>query len=179
MIVKSGDDIRQEQFAIQLIAQTQHIFNLKRLRLWMFPYEILSTGPGVGIVEVVPDALSIDGIKKSLPAQMSTLMDYFKYNFGEVSMSSFKRARDAFAESLAAYSLVSYILQIKDRHNANLLIDKQGHIVHIDFGFLLSNAPGKGIRFESAPFKLTNEFVEILGGVKSRTFLYFRDLMIE
>lgn len=51
--------------------------------------------------------------------------------------------------------------------------------MHIDFGFLLSNAPGKGIRFESAPFKLTNEFVEILGGVKSRTFLYFRDLMIE
>ena len=74
---------------------------------------------------------------------------------------------------------MSYILQIKDRHNANLLIDKDGHIVHIDFGFLLSNAPGKGIRFESAPFKLTNEFVEILGGVKSRTFLYFRDLMIE
>lgn len=38
MIVKCGDDIRQEQFAIQLIAQIQHIFNLKRLRLWMFPY---------------------------------------------------------------------------------------------------------------------------------------------
>lgn len=62
------------------------------------------------MVEVVPDALSIDGIKKALPAEMSTLMDYWKYNFGEPSSSTFKRARDAFAESLAGYSLVSYIL---------------------------------------------------------------------
>ncbi len=130
-------------------------------------------------MEVVADALSIDGIKKNLPNGITTLFEYFRYNYGETSSPTFKKARDNFTESLAAYSLVSYILQIKDRHNANLLIDKDGHIVHIDFGFLLSNAPGKGIRFESAPFKLTNEFVDILGGVKSRNFLYFRDLMIE
>ncbi len=76
----------------------------------MYPYEILATGPGVGILEVVADALSIDGIKKSLPQGMSTLVEYFRYNFGEPNTSTFKRARDAFAESLAAYSLVSYIL---------------------------------------------------------------------
>ena len=69
-----------------------------------------------------------------------------------------------FADSLAAYSLVCYILQIKDRHNANMIIDKDGHLVHIDFGFMLTDAPGKGIRFETSPFKLTAEFVRILGG---------------
>ena len=69
-----------------------------------------------------------------------------------------------FADSLAAYSLVCYILQIKDRHNANMIVDKEGHLVHIDFGFMLTDAPGKGLRFETAPFKLTTEFVRILGG---------------
>jgi len=45
-----------------------------------------------------------------------------------------------------------------------LLIDQQGHIIHIDFGYLLSNAPGKGLKFEKAPFKLTQEFIDVLGG---------------
>ena len=59
-----------------------------------------------------------------------------------------------FIESLAGYSLLCYLLVIKDRHNANILIDSSGHIVHIDFGFLLTHFPG-GIEFEHAPFKLT------------------------
>ena len=84
-----------------------------------------------------------------------------------------------FADSLAAYSLVCYILQIKDRHNANIILDKEGHIVHIDFGFMLTEAPGKGLRFETAPFKLTAEFVRILGGPQGSGFARFRNNMIQ
>jgi phosphatidylinositol 4-kinase len=51
------------------------------------------------------------------------------------------------------------------------MIDAEGHIIHIDFGFLLSNAPGKGVRLERAPFKLTEEFVELLGGQESKKFM--------
>ena len=79
---------------------------------------------------------------------------------------------------MAAYSLVCYILQVKDRHNGNIMVDIEGHLMHIDFGFLLSNAPGKGIQLEKkAPFKLTHELVEVLGGKKSKKFREFRELM--
>lgn len=57
------------------------------------------------------------------------------------------------------------------------MIDAEGHIIHIDFGFLLSNAPGKGMRLERAPFKLTQEFVDVLGGQESKRFIQFRNLM--
>ena len=57
------------------------------------------------------------------------------------------------------------------------MVDIEGHILHIDFGFLLSNAPGKGIKFEQAPFKLTGEMVEVLGGIKSKKFREFRELI--
>ena len=47
------------------------------------------------------------------------------------------------------------------RHNNNILVDAEGHIIHIDFGYILSNSPGKNLGFESSPFKLTDEFVEV------------------
>jgi len=135
------------------------IFKEVKSPLWLKPYEIIATGPNCGLIEVVEDALSIHAIKEKsyeLTNQFSTLVDYFDEQFGLKSKKNKKRqkATDNFCNSLAAYSLVCYILQIKDRHNGNILVDIEGHIIHIDFGFLLSNAPGKGLQFESAPFKM-------------------------
>lgn len=79
---------------------------------------------------------------------------------------------------MAGYSFVSYIFQLKDRHNGNILIDHKGHIVHIDFGFVLTQYPG-GISFENAPFKFTEEYLDILGGTNGLTFFYFKKLLFE
>lgn len=57
------------------------------------------------------------------------------------------------------------------------MIDSEGHIVHIDFGFVLSNAPGKGLKFEQAPFKLPQEYINVLGGAKGKYYTLFRDLV--
>jgi phosphatidylinositol kinase/protein kinase (PI-3 family) len=65
---------------------------------------------------------------------------------------------------------------VKDRHNANILIDEEGHIVHIDFGYILGQSPGFNINFENAPFKLTSDYTDLMGGVDSPSFQLFQDL---
>jgi phosphatidylinositol 4-kinase len=59
--------------------------------------------------------------------------------------------------TLVGYSLVTYLLQVKDRHNGNIMIRRDGAIIHIDFGYFMSNAPGQGVELEkNVAFKMTN-----------------------
>jgi phosphatidylinositol 4-kinase len=124
------------------------------------------------LIEFLPNTNSIDGVKKKLPPNWN--LNSFYRNFFR---DSFEEAQKNFAESLAAYSLLSYFIQFKDRHNGNILIDMKGHIIHIDFGFILGINPGN-VNFESAPFKLTSEYVEILDGLDSPIFEYYKSLML-
>ncbi|KAK1944762.1 Phosphatidylinositol 4-kinase [Phytophthora citrophthora] len=177
VIVKSNDDLRQEQFAAQLIAQCDRIFREYSLPLSLRPYNVIATSAKTGLIEAVPDTVSLDSLKRNDPGY-TTLLDFYTRLHGDKETTGFSRAQRNFVESLAAYSIVCYVFQIKDRHNGNILVDTDGHVIHIDFGFLLTNSPGSNWNFERAPFKLTDEFVELMGGPRSSTFRYFRSLCI-
>ena len=41
-----------------------------------------------------------------------------------------------------------------------------------------TDSPGFNINFESAPFKLTREYIDIMGGVDSEDFKAFQDLFL-
>ena len=176
-IIKTHEDLRQEQFATQLINEFYQIYQLEHTGLWLNTYEIISTGNDSGLVEMVNDSLSLDALKQKL--DHISLSDFYLHYFGSGNTNSnfYKMAMKNYVASLAGYSLVCYFLQIKDRHNGNILIDNKGHLIHIDFGFLLSNAPGKGLKFETAPFKLSKDMVDCLGGVKGKYFEEFRKLL--
>ncbi|RKO87446.1 kinase-like domain-containing protein, partial [Blyttiomyces helicus] len=183
VIVKSGADLRQEQLALQLIREMQRIWKDAGVPVWVCHFRILITSDQSGLMETIRNAISVHSIKKEGYAKRQnqrglafTLYDYFVREFGQPGGARFQQAQDAFMKSLAAYSIICYILQIKDRHNGNILVDNYGHIIHIDFGFMLSNSPGS-VGFELAPFKLPQEYVDILGGIGSTKFDEFLALM--
>ena len=170
-IIKAGEDLKQEQFATQLISVFREIFSQNGVDCWLSSYEIISTGQDCGLVEMISNSLSMDQIKQK--TGLSLKQFYLEY-FGGEKTKKYQQAVKNFIRSLAGYSLVCYFLQIKDRHNGNILIDSKGHLIHIDFGFMLSNAPGKGIKFEKAPFKITDEMLELIGGINSDNFKEYK-----
>ena len=111
LIVKGGDDLRQELIAMQIMIKFQEIFKLSCLSLYLRPYEIVVTSANSGILEFVPNTISLDGLKKKYPGM--SLMKIYSQNF----LYDFEEAQKNFIESLAAYSLVCYFIQIKDRLN--------------------------------------------------------------
>lgn len=172
VIVKGGDDVRQEVLAGQMVCMFKNIFQGARLPLWLRPYEVVVTSANSGLIEMIPNTVSIDSLKKDFSGKPLNEI------FAQVFADHLPEAQLNFIESCAAYSVVCYLLQVRDRHNGNLLLDSDGHLIHIDFGFMLSNAPGGSFALETSPFKLTQEYLDVMGGEYSSHFETFRTLII-
>ena len=124
LIFKHGDDVRQEVMAMQFIRLAARIFADASLPLYLHTYCILITSPNSGLIETVKDSMSVDSLKKNVSATPhgATLASFFHYYFSMQGPEAHERALRNFIQSMAAYSVVSYLLQIKDRHNGNIML---------------------------------------------------------
>ncbi|KAM3546897.1 hypothetical protein ARSEF1564_000210 [Beauveria bassiana] len=175
-IFKVGDDVRQDVLALQMISAFRSIFHNVGLDVYVFPNRVTATGPGCGVIDVLPNSISRDMVGREA---VNGLYEYFRAKYGNEDSLRFQAARSNFVKSMAAYSVISFLLQFKDRHNGNIMIDDAGHILHIDFGFCFDIAPG-GIKFERAPFKLTSEMVAVMGGATDhQSFQQFEELCVK
>jgi phosphatidylinositol 4-kinase len=165
--------MRTDYFASQVINFCLSVFKEKGVDIFLQPLVTISSANG-GIIKTCTNTISIDKIKKEY-VYITSLKQFFMNRFGSSSTAEYIDAISCFCKSLAGYALVSYLLQVRDRNNGNILVDSYGHIIHIDFEYLLNKSPGS-LHFENAPFKLTTEYMEILEG---QNYIYFSGLFIK
>lgn len=172
-IFKVGDDVRQDMLALQIMNVLKNVFKQEGLELFLFPYRVIATQPGCGVIECVPNSQSRDEIGRQTDVD---LLQYFINTYGDENTPEFQQARRNFITSLAGYSIFMYLLQVKDRHNGNLMLDKDGHLIHIDFGFMFESSPGGNIGWEDN-MKISYEMGLIMGSdCNSQSFLWFTEL---
>ncbi|MES1902168.1 MAG: Phosphatidylinositol 4-kinase alpha [Paramarteilia canceri] len=137
-IIKYGDDLRQDMLAIQFMKLLMKIYSYFNFDLYTYPYSIVATGYECGIIECIPNSSSID----DLLSQSLSLVAHLISSHGDIKSLEMEQVRLNFINSHACGIIINYFLQLKDRHNGNIMVDTQGNYYHIDFGYVLGMTPG-------------------------------------
>jgi phosphatidylinositol 3-kinase len=140
VIVKTGDDLRQDQLVMMMIKLMDGLLKRASLDLCLTPYSVIATSPTSGMVEFVDGSIPVSQV---LANYNNSIMQFFqacapqkgaKYDMRPDVISNYVR-------SCAGYCVVTYLLGVGDRHLDNILITKAGHFFHIDFGFMFGRDP--------------------------------------
>ena len=163
VIFKTGDDLRQDQLVVQIIALMDRLLLNENLDLKLTPYRILATSTLAGAIQFIPNS-PISSILGNVKYKGS-ILGYLRFHNPAASGSPSilgvrKDAMDTYVKSVAGYCVITYLLGVGDRHLDNLLLAPDGHFFHIDFGYILGRDPKP-----MAPLmKLSREMIEGMGG---------------
>ncbi len=166
-ILYKKEDVRKDQMVMNVIRLMDIILKKEEnLDLNITTYDVLPTGPNSGIIEIVDDCDTMFFIREKL---CTSITNYILENNEDKTV---KNIRDNITNTMAFYSVVTYLLGIGDRHLDNIMITKSGKLFHIDYGYVLGNDPvtsNPGIR-------ITQEMVDALGGLSSKNYERFIEL---
>ncbi|DBA04605.1 TPA: hypothetical protein N0F65_012188 [Lagenidium giganteum] len=170
VMVKNGDDLRQDQLIMQMFILMDRLLKKVNLDLKLTPYRILATGATDGLMEFVQDSVPVSYVVAQFesPQVLSFLRKHNPDPSGDYGVAP--DAMSTYIKSVAGYCVLTYLLGIGDRHLDNLMMKTQGHLFHIDFGFIFGADP----KPYPPPFKLTKEMVEGMGGPESEHYLKFK-----
>ena len=170
VMFKYGDDLRQDQLILQMINYMDSLLKNMHLDYEFTTYKTLATSKSDGFVEFVPNSKTIFDIKREYNNQIRAFYEEISKKDGKIDEAELNKKLDSYINSCAGYCVVTYILGIGDRHLENLMIDRNGRLFHIDFGYIL----GKDPKPMPPPIKLCKEMVECMGGKGSKRYEEFQ-----
>lgn len=141
-IYKVGDDLRQDQLTLQMIALMDDLWKREGIDLKLKPYACMAIGDDNGLIEVVKNANTTSNINIELGGVRAvysdaTLVKWLKKH--NPTDKLYAKAVETFLLSCAGYSVITFALGFADRHNDNIMLTKQGNLFHIDFGHFLGH----------------------------------------
>ena len=177
IILKTDANLRKEHIVSSLIIilQNKLIQQMNRGRIDFFEpiptYKIIMINSDIGVIEFLDDCLTL----KNISSKKYTLQNYILDNNKN---SLIKTIKERFAKSLAISSCLSYVLGLGDRHASNIMVSKSGHIIHIDYGYILEN-PIHSTIVNNPIIRISNEMIDFLGGWNSEYYDLFKNYIIK
>ncbi|KAF7316022.1 Phosphatidylinositol 3-kinase VPS34 [Mycena indigotica] len=157
VLLKDGDDMRQDQLVIQLFTLIDGPMRKEKLDLKLTPYDVLATGPLQGMVRFVPGKTIA-----AIVSEHGNLLDYLRAHNPDTDSVGTSGVNptviDTFVWSCAGYCVVTYLLGVSDRHLDNLFVSPDGDFFYVDFDYILGRDP--------KPFPLPVKVCKEMGGAQ-------------
>ncbi|KAI7891262.1 kinase-like domain-containing protein [Mucor mucedo] len=170
VLFKTGDDLRQDQLVIQIISLMDKLLLKENLDLKLTPYKVLATGPEHGLMQFVQSS----SLAAVLNEHQNNVRSFFKKHHPSSEPNNVygidPKVMETYTRSCAGYCVITYLLGVGDRHLDNLLLSPDGHLFHVDFGFILGRDP----KPFPPPMKLCKEMIEAMGGADSQHYMNFQ-----
>ncbi|XP_075248933.1 uncharacterized protein LOC142341675 isoform X3 [Convolutriloba macropyga] len=188
MIYKAGDDLRQDALVMQLFELMLNIWRDKPVmkHIVLRRYGCLASSQNTGAIEVVQDAVTLCKTQHIYNARLNRRKDYWdkeslkRWLEENNPPSRMPAVKERFFWSALGSCVATFVLGIGDRHSDNMMIERDGTFLHIDFGHILGNFKKfKMIARETTPFFFTPDFVEVLDGAGSATYTKFKTYFVQ
>ena len=168
LMFKNGDDMRQDQLIIQLITLMDAQLKRVGLDLRLTPYRVLATGLSSGMMELVLRSSAVSAVLKTYRYDVLAFFRA-KHPVPGAEFGVDPEVLDTYVRSTAGYAVITYLLGIGDRHLDNILLRDDGHLFHVDFGYIFGRDP----KPLPSPIRLTTEMIDGMGGPTSRNYVRF------
>lgn len=166
-ILLKKENVRKDQMILNIIRLVDFILKKEEnIDLGLVIYNVLPINDESGLIEIVENSETIYHIQEKLGTSI------LNYILEENMDLKIKDVRDKFIKTTAGYCVMTYLFGVGDRHLDNVMITKDGRLFHIDFGYIL----GKDPIVAEPGIRITNEMIDALGGLSSKSYLYFTDL---
>ena len=165
---------------MQIINLMQFLMRQLNVDLKLTMYEIMAYSSKDGVMEFVSHSHTLQHIRQvyndDIVKFLSKISREKSKSHGEDAefMSASGRLKDVrkdvfenYKESCASYVVITYLLGIGDRHLENLMMDEQGKLFHIDFGFSMGEDP----KPMQPPIKLNRQMVAVFGDEYQKDFI--------
>ncbi|KAL3762752.1 hypothetical protein ACHAW5_002257 [Stephanodiscus triporus] len=168
VMIKTGDDLRQDQLVIIVIQLMDRLLKRGTLDLCLRPYACLAMPNNTGLIEFVEPSIPVSQI---LSCYNNSIMAFFQSVAPQEGAAHNVKpdVLQTYIRSCAGYCVLTYLLGVGDRHLDNILIQPTGHFFHIDFGFIFGRDP----KPLPPAFRLTKEMVDGMGGTDSKEYRQF------
>ena len=165
-ILVKFEDVRKDKLSMIL---TRFIKNICGDLVNIKTYNVFPVHDECGWIEMINNSNTLYDIKYKYNTNLQNYIMDFNPNIKVTQL------RDKFIKTCVSSCVLSYILGVGDRHLENILVTNNGLLLHIDFSYILGDDP-KNLQVE---MKITEEMLDMLGGISSKAYKKFKSNCLE